>query len=317
MTAVNYEDYASLPGSGSAAKAQVPPELDFFHSVYISGKSRKISEEVMERSGLIQIRGVSYNHTELYMILTHIKDVLVNETQVNGKDALVCFSYREGEWPWYGTSLDNGKKRMCGKTSAERAANPFCSKCKAQIIIAGMLCDKNGVPQTNPETKAPIFGFIRGKGMKYSNVSGIVNSYVTMDVTPPIFDASTEEAKRIEKQIVNHKRFVTKITMGIAPSNFGDKDVFQFEIGSQIPTENTVKILEIAKKVNDKFLEKFDWSKGTSKATNSFASPEAAADQKFDTASSNSSPNNFESVKENEKPAPSSFSFNDLDDISF
>jgi hypothetical protein len=199
---------------------------------------------------------------------------------------------------------------MCGKTSAERAANPFCVKCKAQIIVAGILCDKNGVPQRNAETGAPVFGFIRGKGMKYSNVSGIVNTYATMDVNPPIFDTS-EEAKRIEKLIVNHKRFVTKVSMGTAPSNYGDKDVFEFEVGAQIPVENTLKILEIAKKVNEKFIEKFDWSKGTSKANNSYASQEVASDQKFDSAT--------ESKKEGppETQNTSSFSFSDLDDIQF
>ena len=31
--------------------------------------------------------------------------------------------------------------------------------------------------------------------------------------------------------------------MGTAPSNYGDKDVFEFEVGAQIPVENTLKIL--------------------------------------------------------------------------
>lgn len=316
--AVDYTQYENLPGSGSTGSAPVAPELEFFHSIYISGKSRKINEELIERSGMIQIRGVSYNHDSVNMIITHIKDVLVNEAKINNKDTLLCFSYKDGEWPWYGTNIDQGKKRICGKSSAERAASSFCANCRAQIIVAGMLCEENG-KLLKGEDGSPIFGFIRGKGMKYSNVSSMVNNYVNMDITPYIFESDSPEVRELEKRIVNHKRFVTKIGMGTAPSKFGDKDIFVFETGTQIPVSSVITILEVAKKVNDKFLEKFDWSKGKSKADNKFAASQPVSeDQTFDSGASqhSSSPNESKS-NGTQEPSNTNFSFSDLDSIKF
>lgn len=260
----SFEDYQDLSGVGFQGGGGEPtaPEDEFFHSIYISGKTRKNHINVEEKGGKIQIRGVQYNLDEVNMVITHTKDILVNIETVQGRDNIKCFSYKEGAAPWFGTStLPDGSKRACPLTSAERAANDFCNKCRAQIIVAGILCSANGSPMLTEEKK-PIFGFIRGKGMRYSNVSEYLNDRFNEDLTP-IFEPVTEQSKQFEKSVVNNKRFVTKLTKGTATSTYGnDVAVFELTKGAEIPKDAVLKILKLSKDTVDKFNEKFDWSKG-------------------------------------------------------
>ena len=164
----SYEDYAGLGETGfGGAREPVKPEDEFFHSVYIAGQTRINHINKEELAGKLQIRGVEYNKDSVCFIITHIKEVLVKEEKDNqGRMRTACFSFKEGDAPWYGTNQNH----RCGSNSAERAANPHCEPCRAQIIVAGIYCTENGKPILN-EDKSPTFVFIRGKGMKYSNVS--------------------------------------------------------------------------------------------------------------------------------------------------
>ena len=122
----SFEDYQDLSGVGFTGGTNEPtaPEEEFFHSVYVAGKTRKNHINIEERSGKIQVRGVEYNLDEVNMVITHTKDILAKiKTDRNGKDTIECFSYKEGSAPWYGSStLPDGSKRSCPLTSAERAA---------------------------------------------------------------------------------------------------------------------------------------------------------------------------------------------------
>ena len=139
----SFEDYQDLAGVGfqGGGGEPVAPEDEFFHSVYIAGKTRKNHINVEEKSGKLQVRGVQYNLDEVNMIITHTKDVLAKIKNEQGRDNIKCFSYKEGSAPWFGTSqLADGSKRPCPLTSAERAANDFCNECRAQILVAGIYC---------------------------------------------------------------------------------------------------------------------------------------------------------------------------------
>ena len=260
----SFEDYQDLSGVGFQGGSSEPtaPEDEFFHSVYISGKTRKNHINVEEKAGLIQVRGVQYNLSEVNMVITHTKDILAKIENEQGRDNIKCFSYKDGSAPWFGTAtLPDGSKRPCPLTSAERAANDFCNKCRAQILVAGIFCDANGSPVLT-EQKKPIFVFIRGKGMRYSNVSEYLNDRFNEDLSP-VFEPVTEQSKAFEKAVVNNKRFVTKLTMGSAKSSYGnDVNVFELSKGAQIPKEAVLKILKLSKDTVEKFNEKFDWSKG-------------------------------------------------------
>ena len=270
----SFEDYQDLSGVGFQGGGGEPtsPEDEFFHSVYVSGKTRKNHINIEEKSGKIQVRGVEYNLDEVNMVITHTKDILVNVETVQGKDNIKCFSYKDGAAPWFGTStLPDGSKRPCPLTSAERAANDFCNKCRAQIIVAGIFCNANGSPILTDQKK-PIFIFIRGKGMKYSNVSEYLNDRFNEDLTP-IFEPVTEQSKQFEKAVVNNKRFVTKLTKDEATSQYGNTvSVFALTKGQEIPKEAVLKILKLSKDTVEKFNEKFDWSKGKQAAATGYGS---------------------------------------------
>lgn len=265
----SFEDYQELAGTGFQGGSGEPtaPEDEFFHSVYIAGKTRKNHINVEEQAGKIQVRGVQYNLDEVHMVITHTKDILALIKNEQGRDNIKCFSYKDGSAPWFGTStLPDGSKRACPLTSAERAANDFCSDCRAQILVAGIFCDANGSPVLTDEKK-PIFVFIRGKGMRYSNISEYLNDRFNEELDP-VFTPVTEQSKAFEKSVVNNKRFVVKLTKGEATSSYGNTvNVFELVKGAQIPNEAVLKILKLSKDTVDKFNEKFDWSKGKQAAS--------------------------------------------------
>lgn len=246
------EEYAKLAGGGYESFEPVAPEDEFFHSVYISGKTRKNHINITEQAGLLQVRGVEYNLSVVNMIITNVKEVLSKEVKDGNKTRQVCFSFKDTN-PWKGSC---GKE--CPLTSAQRSADSYCNQCRAQIIVSGIYCDSSGKPITDAERK-PIFIFIRGKGVKYSNVSGYLGDMYKKDL-PPIFTPETPASKQFEKAVVNNKRFVTTIDMGTAPSSHGDKDVFVLKEGVQLQDKVVKDILQLAKKTMDKFNEKFDWS---------------------------------------------------------
>jgi hypothetical protein len=209
------------------------------------------------------------------MIITHTKEVLCNTVREQGKENTKCFSYKDGPPPWNGTSIVNGSPRVCPNTSAERALVDFCNSCRAQIIVAGIYCKPDGSPILTEDNK-PIFIFIRGKGMKYSNVSEYLNDCFQEEY-PPLFEPSTTESMEFEKRVVNNKRTVTKITKGTETSQYGNTvNVFILEKGTMIPNESVISILKLSKQTVSKFNEKFDWSKR--KQTSGYSGTQSAPD---------------------------------------
>ncbi len=255
MSDFNMEEYTGLADTGFINKEQVAPEDEFFHSIYISGQTRKNHINIEEITKKIQVRGVEYNLDQVCMIITNVKDILVNASRdQQNREKIDCFCYKSGPAPWKGTS-----ERICGLNSTERASNPACSNCRSQIIVSGIYCDINGKPLVNENNK-PVFVFLRAKGMKYSNVSDYLGKMFKKDLSP-IFTPVTDESKKFEKAVVNNKRFVTIITQGEANSKYGTQNVFELDSGVQLQ-DNVVKdILKISKKTIKQFNEKFDWSK--------------------------------------------------------
>jgi hypothetical protein len=264
--AENFEDYEDLSGTGyqgGTGGEQVAPEDEFFHSVYVSGKSRNNHLGIKEQSGKLQVRGVEYNLDEVNLVITHTKDILAKIKSQKGKGEVTeCFSYKDGVAPWYGTTkLTDGSARPCPMTSAERASNDFCNPCRAQILIAGIYCKADGSPILT-EDKKPVFVFLRGKGMRYSNVSEYLNDLYNEEELSPIFEPVTDQSKQFEKSVVNNKRFVTRITKGEEESSYGNMvNIFELERGPEIPKTAVVKILKLSKETVGQFNEKFDWSK--------------------------------------------------------
>lgn len=265
--AENFEDFEDLSGTGyqggGGGGDQVAPEDEFFHSVYLSGKSRDNHLGIKEQSGKIQVRGVEYNLDEANLVITHTKDILAKIKSQKGKGEVTeCFSYKDGVAPWHGTTkVGDGSPRPCPSTSAERAANDFCNPCRAQILLAGIYCKSDGSPILTEEKK-PIFVFIRGRGMRYSNVSNYLNDLYNEEELSPIFEPVTDQSQAFEKSVVNNKRFVTKITKDQEESSYGNMvNIFVLERGPQIPNSAVLKILKLSKETVEQFNEKFDWSK--------------------------------------------------------
>ncbi len=251
----NFQDYGELENTGVSygGGEAVDPKDEFFHSLYISGKTRTNDDGVVEKPDMLQIRGVSNNHDHVYMIITHVKQVLVNTLRVDNKDKLVCFSYCEGTKPYTGIS-----GHQCGATSQDRSTDSFCASCRSQLIVAGILTDQTGSAILDNQNK-PIFIFIRGKGMKYSNVSIYLNTCFQRE-WPPMFVPSTPESLQFEKNVVSNKRTVTIIQVGFADSKFGQKSVFELSQGEPIPIKTIEEILKISKKTLEQFNNKMNWS---------------------------------------------------------
>lgn len=274
---MDYNEFEDLSDVGHKGTEVTAPEDEFFHSIYISGKTRKNHLKIEEKQGKFQVRGVEYNLDKVHMIITHTKEISTKEIQRDNKTITECFSYKEGNPPFYGTSrLESGQNRICPANSSERATNSFCNACRAQIIVAGLYCNEDGSPVLNENR--PIFVFIRGKGMKYSNVSTYLNDMFKMDDTDiePLFKPPTEESQKFEKIVVNNKRFVTVITQGTAESNFGEKVVFVLKAGTKLADQTVIDILKVTKKTKAKFAEKFDWSKGAQAQASGYTQPEGA-----------------------------------------
>lgn len=312
---MSYSDYAELMGTGHESHEPTAPENEFFHSVYISGTTRTNHINIDEMAGKFQIRGVKYNIDEVNMIIIHTKDILSKVVTQNRRDNTICFSFKQGEPPWYGTSkLPDNSPRPCPRTSAERAVNDYCNTCKAQIVVAGIYCNPDGSPILTDEKK-PIFVFIRGKGMKYKGVSDYLSDMYKMEFDP-IFEPVTAESTKFEKAVVNNKRMVTNITKGQESSNYGMKDVFVLKAKAELPKDAVMKILELSKNTVNQFNEKFDWSPIVIKANiNQGGGNQMKMDSPTpeNTAQNDSSPTPESIPKDVETPAQI-FSF---DDVSF
>lgn len=308
-----FEDYKDLNKTGYSSVEVVAPEDEFFHSVYISGQSRKNHINIVEEIGKMQIRGVEYNLPEVNMVIVHTKELLSKIVSKNGKDSVECFSFKDGAPPWFGTSkLTDGSRRQCPQTSAERAVVDYCNPCRSQILVAGIYCRPDGTPVVTEEKK-PVFVFVRAKGMKYSNIANYLSELYKEDLSP-IFEPVTEKSKEFEKKVVNQKRFVTKITKGSASSKHGMKDVFVLSKGQQLPKEAVLKILTLSKNTLDKFNEKFDWSK---RGTTSYDAAEAQAEGIMTMepveGSTNIPTDEAALQKEKEKQSAKLFSFDDIE----
>ncbi len=300
---MDYTEYSGLTGLGYSEAEITDPKDEFFHSVYIAGKSRKNEEGIIEKPDMLQIRGVEYNKENVYMIVLHTKQVLVKNRKEGNSEKLDCFSYQEGPAPWVGTSGNT-----CGKNSAERSSIPFCQQCRAQLIVSGILCDENGNPTKDEENK-PVFVFIRGKGMKYAGISSYLND-MSKKTFEPIFNPQTPESILFEKDVVNNKRCITKIGITFADSSFGQKTVFELTDGNMLPVETVLEVLKIQKKTMDKFKEKMDWS--LKKTIPSQPAQQAMPTSIQEIPDSPNQKNSTQTSQEKSKTPPPSVSFDDL-----
>jgi len=314
---MSFEEYQDLQGTGyqGGSGEVTAPEDEFFHSVYISGKTRKNHLNIEEKIEHFQVRGVEYNLDAVHMIITHTKEILAKIKSERGRDTIECFSFKEGQAPWFATSkLSDGSPRPCPLTSAERAATDFCNICRAQLLVAGIYCNENGSPILTEE-KRPVFVFIRGKGMRYSNVSEYLNNLYNEDLKP-IFEPVTDQSKTFEKSVVNNKRFVTKITRSTATSSFNNEvNVFALEKGVELPKDAVLKILKLSKDTVEQFNDKFNWAKSKQATTAGYGEkPEGVL-------STEATPPPAEKVEESssagEKPSELKDKVFSFDDIQF
>ena len=307
-----YEEYAGLGDSGFENNEPVAPEDEFFHALYIAGKTRKNHIDVEEIANKLQIRGLEYNLDKVNMIITHVKKILVNSFKdaKTNKDKVQCFSFKKDmNPPWFGTTMVDGKPRQCGSNSGERANDSFCNTCREQIVVGGIYCDDEGHPILTAEKK-PQFMFLRGKGMKYSNVSTYLGDCFKEDYDP-IFEPVTAESRQFEKKVVNNKRYVTTITKGIASSQHGDKDVFILEKGVKIGNQEVISILKIANQTKTQFNEKIDWSQRMSNSVPTY-SPDSQVDDSNKIPDSAKDQKTTTQQKEEKKLEPT-FSFEDIE----
>lgn len=232
----------------------VTPEEDTFHSIYIAGQERENESGVVEKVGLFQIRGFDYNRTEIYMVITHIKNMLVKVefNEDTNRDVLSCFCYQVGPLPHKGTSGN-----ICPENALKRASVPFCKNCRCHLVVAGILTDDKGKPLQGKDGKI-VFGFIRGKGVKYGYILDYISLLSNTEFDSYILGKTNTDK---ERKIISSKRVVTKITASKTDTKYGKKDIFKLESVVKLSDDTVRKILDVSIKSIDMFNEKFDWSR--------------------------------------------------------
>jgi|GEM_PF-2075978 len=315
MDQFSLEELGGLGETGFSAGEPTRPEDEMFHAVYIAGTKRTNDQGIVENPGMLQIRGVEYNLESVHMIITHVKQVLAKmKSTTSSGNPLLCFSYKQGSPPWYGNDKI-GNTRECGVTSAERAADDWCKECRAQLIVSGIYCKSDGTPIKN-EDGSPIYVFIRGKGMKYSNVSDYLSNLSKMELTPLITPV-TEDSIRFEKSVLNNKRFVTDITTGTASSRFGEKIVFELATGTELDPKVVNHVVKLAQNTLEDFNKKFHWKFKSKSSFNQQSdqqtTPRPSLDQMFAESTGVTEPKK-ETPKKIESEASSGF---ELDGIDF
>jgi len=282
-----YEQYGDLFQTSHKGYKSVPPEEEFFKSVYIGGQDRKNHINIVEKAGKLHIRGFSYNLDRITMLITHVKNVLVKtrRDEKTQRDAVDCFSYQSEAQNNKGTS-----GRQCGNNSAERAAMDFCKDCRSNLVVSGIYCDDSGKPFVDDRNEL-VRIFIRARGMKYTPVRAHLDKLATMDIDPPFFTDEDPKVKSMERVLVNNKRFVTVITIGdAATKSYGIKKVFQMDTGQKVPREVTQAVLTDAKGSVKEFNEKFDWSRNKTAVGYSEDSQTEESDTKIDATQTFESP---------------------------
>jgi len=245
-----------MGSTGVEGGESTPPEKELFHAAYIGYQARENHIKIIEEAGKIHIRGVDYNLEKLNMIIILSKKIQVKTSRVNNQDRIDCFSFQSGELPYKGTSGN-----VCGLNKNERSMNPYCENCKSQIIVCGIYCDENGNPIKDDEQK-PIFIFIRGKGMKYMNVSNHLRDLYNLEIDSILAAGATDAEKEYEKQHFNQSRVVTELTRGLEKTSYGGTaNIFNCKIGAQLPDAAAETVIGIGQKMIEKFIDKFDWSK--------------------------------------------------------
>jgi len=124
------------------------------------------------------------------------------------------------------------------------------------------LTDENGTPIKNPnKDNSLVFVFLKGKGMKYGNVSDYLTELYKAEFQPLILSDPAEKEK--EKKLINNKRVITKITITEQMSQrFGKKKVFKLERSKELPIDTVKKLVHLSIKLVPEFNKKFDWSIG-------------------------------------------------------
>ena len=190
-----------------------------------------------------------------------------------------------------------------------------------------MMCDKNGKPLVTDDKK-PIILFVRGSGVKYTNVSDYLYKLATMDMEP-FFPDSNPDKIEFEKNNINQMRVVTKITKGTTDTIHGTKTIFEFDIENEDVSEKLVnRLMAYNSEMVVEFDEKFDWSKLAKKTgynfndddTDRLQAPPSSSDnwssnQSTPPPSSDNSFDDFPDANESKKEGNNEFKFDD--DIPF
>lgn len=262
-------DYARDGVGGSGEKKDtIPAKDEFFHSLYIAGTTREDNDgptgEVRRlKAEHLQVRGTDFiNMDECYVQFFYKRQLQVKEySGVNPKfrGYTECFSWRNPD--------ENGVIRgtsgnVCGKNSAERKMNPFCTTCKTQIIFCGFLCDQHGAPHKDNDGKL-YHMFIRARGIRVGNAMQYI--FDCQDLPTP-FITNDISKQDFEKSYSNLFRRVVKVStepitgVGVNGQPWSHL-VYSFTGVKENDPQTTMKLLQYGMSLESKIEEKFDQTK--------------------------------------------------------
>jgi len=246
MSEINASDYDRLSGySGSGQLREAGP----FVKVFISGQQRTDQEiskmhaiySDLWKSSDVEEKYLFRNQTKVNFIILFIKKIReLKEKRGREYDELTYFSWTPDE-------------------------DEYPAGAKCAYIVAGVLLDENykPIPEKHlKEEEQPRTALIHFK-----------NAGIKCGPFVEFLGRISDKAKELnplsnnpdfEVSVVTPRRFITEVTIGKRPSNFGEKDVFDYKLVKQLPDDKVSGddgVMKRCMKWVDPFDEQFNLSK--------------------------------------------------------
>jgi len=239
--AINSAAYGDLAKVSASASTRKPGK---FFSVFITGEPRP-EQEMGKLQCMTKIEGGEYlirNSTSIYFIPYFVKRVWEKYVKAPGKtgeyDKLVAFGWDEDV-----PKIDD--------------------TCKFSYTIAGLLLDP-GTKKAQVHSKDiedagiklgdPVLIFYKCGGIKFNGAMKFIDAIATKAKgLPPLSDNP-----EFEKKVVAPRRFICKAEVGIESSDYGNKNVFQFEIGQTLPDKAVEQVMNSAMGLMPEFERQFN-----------------------------------------------------------
>jgi len=253
---LNSSMYGELGDVSASAVKRTPGK---FYKMFVTGK-RRPGQTVGMMQAMYEVKD---NSTEDDYIINNADEVL-----------FICyFTKRWWEKNIYVKVAGEDRSRLVAFGWEEDVAK-IDDQCRFVYCIAAALVDKTtkkimlhkkDVPDAEIKKGDPILIYFRCDGTKFSNAVEFLNKIGDKAKSlPPLSDNPD-----FEKKIVAPRRFICSAKVGSAASSHGDKDVFLFDINTQLPDKAVEAVMNNSVQFKKDFEKQFNKSEFIKSGNNS------------------------------------------------